>query len=138
MAVSQGPPSSSTTTRPRLRRVTIDPDAAAMFTSAAPVARLIAVLGNNALAAMLGVSRSQPSRWKQGTEQPGPESRRRISDLDHVLDRLLLELYPDQVGVWLTSANPQLGGARPADVLQLRGAAAVLPAIDAMAQGAFV
>src|SRR5450756_933168 len=80
-------------------------------------------------------SPSPPSRWKQGSEQPGPESRRRISDLDHVLDRLLMELYPDQVGVWLTSPNPHLGSARPVDVLELRGAAAVLPAVDALAQG---
>src|SRR5450759_3774647 len=77
-------------------------------------------------------------RWKQGSEQPGPESRRRISDLDHVLDRLLMELYPDQVGVWLTSPNPHLGSARPVDVLELRGAATVLPAVDALAQGTFV
>jgi uncharacterized protein (DUF2384 family) len=121
-----------------LRRIAVDPGAAAVFSSAGPVARLVEVLGNNVLAAILGVSRSQPSRWKQGSEQPGPESRRRISDLDHVLDRLLMELYPDQVGVWLTSPNPHLGSARPVDVLELRGAATVLPAVDALAQGTFV
>lgn len=53
-----------------------------------------------------------------------------------MLDRLLLELHPDQAGVWLTSPNPHLAGARPIDVLKLRGAAPVLDAIDALAVGA--
>jgi hypothetical protein len=102
-----------------------------------PVARVIDALGNNVVADLLGVARSQPSRWRSWRERPSPESRKRISDLDHVLDRLLLELHPDQAGLWLTGANPHLGGARPIDVLKLRGAAAVLPAIDALAAGAF-
>lgn len=101
------------------------------------VERVIAVLGNNTVARVLGVSTSQPSRWRSGREQVSPENRRKLADLDYVLDRLLIELYPDEVGMWLTSPNAHLGGARPADVLQLRGAAAVLPAIDALAVGAF-
>lgn len=101
------------------------------------VERVICVLGNNTVARVLGVSTSQPSRWRSGREQVSPENRRKLSDLDHVLDRLLLELYPDLVAKWLTSPNAHLGGARPADVLQLRGAVAVLPAIDALAVGAF-
>lgn len=83
------------------------------------------------------MARSQPSRWRSGQERLSPESRKRISDLDHVLDRLLLELHPEQAGVWLTGSNAHLGGARPVDVLELGGAAAVLPAIDALAAGAF-
>lgn len=108
-----------------------------LFRSDATLERLVAVLGNNSLARILGVSASQPSRWRSGKESISPANRRRLSDLDHVLDRLLMELWPDQVGGWLTSANAQLGGARPVDVLALRGAAAVLEAIDALAAGAF-
>lgn len=107
------------------------------YTAAGPVGRVVAALGNNTVADLMGVARSQPSRWRSGKERPSPENRRRISDLDHVLDRLLLELHPDQVGLWLTGPNPHLGGARPIDELALRGAAAVLPAIDALAAGAF-
>lgn len=59
------------------------------------------------------------------------------SDLDHVLDRLLLELHPDEAALWLTGPNPHLNGSRPIDVLELRGPAAVLTAIDALVAGAF-
>ncbi|MDT4936776.1 MAG: hypothetical protein QOG80_447 [Pseudonocardiales bacterium] len=108
-----------------------------LFTADAAVERLVAVLGNNALARILGVSASQPTRWRAGKESISPANRRRLSDLDHVLDRLLMELWPDQVGDWLTSPNAHLGGAVPIDVMVLRGAAPVLEAIDALAAGAF-
>jgi uncharacterized protein (DUF2384 family) len=117
--------------------ITISPLAESGYTAEGPVSRVVDALGNNVVADILGVSRSQPSRWRSGQERLSPDNRKRISDLDHVLDRLLLELYPDQAGTWLTGPNPHLGGARPVDVLELRGAAAVLPAIDALAAGAF-
>lgn len=130
------------TTRARTRAsapatITVSSSAEAGYAADGLVARVIEALGNNVAADLLGVARSQPSRWRSGQERLSPESRRRISDLDHVLDRLLLELHPDQAGLWLTGPNPHLGGARPVDVLELRGAAAVLPAIDALATGAF-
>jgi len=112
-------------------------NATAAFAPDTSVGRLIDVLGNNALARILGVSNSQPTRWRQGKESISPASRRRLSDLDHVLDRLLMELWPDQAGDWLTSPNAHLGGALPIDVLVLRGAGPVLEAIDALAVGAF-
>jgi uncharacterized protein (DUF2384 family) len=111
--------------------------ASSAFPADVTVARLIDMLGNNGLARILGVSNSQPTRWRQGKESISPANRRRLSDLDHVLDRLLLELWPDQAGDWLTSPNAHLGGAIPIDVLVLRGAGAVLDAIDALAVGAF-
>lgn len=128
------------TTRPRaaaLMAITVSPAAGPGYAAEGPVTRVVDALGNNVVADILGVARSQPSRWRSGVERLSPENRKRISDLDHVLDRLLLELYPDQAGLWLTGPNPHLGGARPIDVLELRGAAAVLPAIDALAAGAF-
>lgn len=117
--------------------VSVAAHAPAMFTPDATVERLVAVLGNNGLARLLGVSPSQPTRWRSGKEAISPANRRRLSDLDHVLDRLLLELWPDQAGEWLTSPNAHLGGAVPVDVLVLRGAAPVLEAIDALGTGAF-
>lgn len=99
--------------------------------------RLIGSLGSNTVAALLGVSKSQPSRWRSRAEGIGPTNRRRIADLDHVMDRLLLELHPEQAGTWLTSGNAHLGGARPVDVLLLRGAGPVIDAIDALAEGAY-
>lgn len=115
----------------------VAPGAAEHYPADAPVARVVQALGNNVVAELLGVSRSQPSRWRSGKERLSPENRRRVSDLDHVLDRLLAELHPEEAGLWLCGNNAHLGGARPIDVLTLRGAAPVLIAIDALAQGAF-
>ena len=120
-----------------LPTIAVSEAAGGLFSQTGAVERVVTALGNNIVADILGVSRSQPSRWKSGVERIGPENRKRISDLDHILDRLLLELYPAQAGAWLTGPNASLGGARPIDVLELRGPAAVLGAIDALAVGAF-
>jgi hypothetical protein len=99
--------------------------------------RLIGELGNNRVAELLSVSRSQPSRWRTGKEGIGPENQRRLIDLDYVFGRLE-QLYPSrQAQIWLTSHNAHLGG-RPIDVLRLKGAVPVIEAIDAEAEGAFV
>lgn len=98
--------------------------------------RLIDQLGNNRVANLLGVSRSQPSRWRTGKEGIGPENQRRLIDLDYVFGRLEQLFTPRQAEIWLTSMNAHLG-ARPVDVLRLRGATPVIAAIDAEAEGAF-
>lgn len=118
------------------RRITVDPDAPRLFDVPAEVARVVAALGSNTVAELLGVSRSQPSRWRSGKERISPVNRARLTDLDHVLNRLLQVLWPEEASAWLTARNPHLGG-RPVDVLALRGAAPVLQAIDALAQGAY-
>lgn len=98
--------------------------------------KLIANLGNNRVAELLGVSPSQPSRWSRGDERVSPENQRSLLDLDYVMARLL-QLFPkEQADVWLASHNAHLG-ARPVDVLQLRGASSVVAAIDAEAQDAY-
>ena len=103
---------------------------------AARLAQLIRDLGNNRVASLLDVSVSQPSRWKTGEERISAENQRRLLDLDYVMARLL-QLYPrEQAEIWLTSHNAHLG-SRPVDVLRLRGAAAVVVAIDAEAEGAY-
>ncbi|MGH2755127.1 MAG: hypothetical protein ACRDLB_11925 [Actinomycetota bacterium] len=98
--------------------------------------RLVEGFGNNRVAELLDVSRSQPSRWRQGKEKLSPESRRRLLDLDYVLSRLL-QVYPmRQAEIWLSSTNAHLG-SRPIDVLRLRGVSPVIEAIDAEAEGAY-
>ena len=101
------------------------------------VERLVKILGNNLLADIIGVSRSQPSMWKRNKESLSAESQRRISDLDHVMNRLLMELYPEQATEWLLGSNPHLRNARPADLMVMRGPSSVLPAIDALATGSY-
>src|SRR5438093_8829823 len=98
--------------------------------------RLVAGLGNNRVAGLLNVSPSQPSRWRRGEERISADKQRSLLDLDYVMARLLQLFPPEQAEIWLTSHNAHLG-ARPMDVLRLRGAGAVVRAIDAEAQGAY-
>ena len=121
---------------PALRTVTVKAGAAALFDVPAEVERVVSALGSNTVADLLGVSRSQPSRWRRGEERISPANRARLADLDHVLNRLLQVLWPEEAGAWLTATDPHLGG-RPVDVLALRGSAPVIEAIDALAQGAY-
>lgn len=97
---------------------------------------LVEGLGNNRVAALLEVSRSQPSRWRREQEGIDLENQRKVLDLDYVMSRLL-QLYPQkQAEIWLESHNSHLG-ARPIDILRLRGAGSVVEAIDAEAEGAY-
>src|SRR6478735_2801626 len=73
--------------------------------------------GVTALARALGVSPSQPSRWKSGKESPSPEVERKLIDLDHVVARARLVWHPDVVPVWLRSSNQHLYGQSPLGVL---------------------
>ena len=98
--------------------------------------RLVATLGSNRVAEILDVSPSQPSRWRRGIERMSPASQRRVLDLDYVMARVL-QLFPrEQAEIWLSSHNAHLG-ARPIDVLRLRGAGPVIAAADAEAEGAY-
>lgn len=117
-------------------RVTVRPDASALYQPTDQVERVVTALGSNSVAKILGVSRSQPSRWRTGEETVSPANRAKLADLDHVLDRVLQVLWPEEASEWLTARNPHLNG-RPIDVLALRGSAAVIEAIDALAQGAY-
>lgn len=98
---------------------------------------LVAVLGNNRIAEMLGVSNSQPSRWRARRESPGADMQVKILDLDHLMARLFGEMHPVVAQEWLEGYNHYLG-ARPIDVLILRGSDAVLAAVRVEAQGGFV
>lgn len=93
--------------------------------------------GVRAVAALLGVSPSQPSRWRRGEETPGPEAARMLVDLDHVLATLLQVWEPEVATDWLHTSNAQLDGARPIEVLRVRGSTEVVAAARAEAAGAY-
>lgn len=103
--------------------------------SAARVRYLADVIGASQLAAFVGVSRSQPSRWIRGEERPGPTAAPMLIDLEHVIARARLVWGETAATTWLSSANAYLDGARPVDVLQISGPAAVLEALDAETWG---
>lgn len=94
-----------------------------------------AVGGGRKLAGMLGVSPSQTSRWASGDERPGTAAAPLLIDLEHVLARVRLVWAEPAATTWLTSVNAHLGGARPVDVLRLRGPGPVLDALDAATWG---
>jgi uncharacterized protein (DUF2384 family) len=99
---------------------------------------VIAGLGTaDAAAKLLGVSKSQPSRWRTGQERPSSEMQRLLLDLDHVIGRAHLLFTPEVALDWLTGSNSYLDGARPIDVLKQRGSTEVIEALDAAMQGAY-
>lgn len=99
---------------------------------------VIAGLGTaDAAAKLLGVSKSQPSRWRTGEERPSSEMQRLLLDLDHVIGRAHLLFTPEVALDWLTGSNSYLEGARPIDVLKQRGSTEVIEALDAAMQGAY-
>lgn len=93
--------------------------------------------GVSKVAAALGVSKSQPSRWRSGAELPSADAARRLVDLDHVLSRALLLWEPETAVIWMESPNGFLDHARPIDVLVTRGSGEVIDALDAALSGAY-
>ena len=98
---------------------------------------LVELLGSNRTASFLGVSKSQPSRWRSGDERIGSSSAQSVLDLDYVIARLLGQMEPSAIENWMLGSNPWLGSARPIDVLHRRGPLAIVPAVEAEEQGAY-
>ncbi|WP_159081694.1 antitoxin Xre/MbcA/ParS toxin-binding domain-containing protein [Nocardioides sediminis] len=96
---------------------------------------LVRALGNvTRVAECLGVSRTVVSRWRAGTLLPTLAQARLLVDLDHVVARASIIFEPPAIWNWLSGSNSHLEGARPIDVLQIRGASAVVEALDAAEQ----
>ncbi|MDJ0355728.1 hypothetical protein [Paenarthrobacter sp. PH39-S1] len=98
--------------------------------------RLIAALGNNALAALLGVNQDRPNRWASGRDTPTEENRQQLADLDSLVGQLFTAFTPTQARLWMEGHNAHLN-ARPIDVYRIDGAGPVIEAIRAHQQGAF-
>src|SRR5262245_57024380 len=73
------------------RRVT-DPHGASLLLQER-LERLVTELGSNRVASLLGVNRSQPTRWRSGDERISADKQRSLLDLDYVMARLL-QLFP--------------------------------------------
>ncbi len=89
------------------------------------------------LARTLGVSPSQPSRWRSGEEVPSPQIAARLLDLDHVVALAMQAWDPKVVMDWMTTANGFLDGAEPIEVLRQRGSSEVIEALKATISGAY-
>lgn len=93
--------------------------------------------GVTKLARTLGVSASQPSRWRSGEEVPSPEIASKLLDLDHVVALAVQAWDPAVVMDWMTTANGFLDSAQPIDVLLQRGSSEVIDALKATISGAY-
>jgi DNA-binding transcriptional regulator YdaS (Cro superfamily) len=116
--------------------VRIDEGGAEAYDPVVALRRAVATLGSNAVAALLGVSKSQPGRWASGREGMSAQSAARVVELDAFLSVLLQAFTPEQAVLWLSGSDPVLGGARPIDAFAVGGLARVLPAVQAHEQGA--
>lgn len=142
LAPADGPVRKSpvATTKSRLARIgaiKVAPDAAEVYEVTPKLVSAIRVLGNNTVADLLGVSRSQPGRWARGREGIAPDNQAAILDLDFVLSVLLRSMSSSLAGIWLVSPNAFLNGARPVDAFRIEGHRRVVEAIQAYAEGAF-
>ena len=119
------------------RAITIAPDAPENYDVTPKLNVAIHTLGNNTVAYLLGVSRSQPGRWSRGEEGISPDNQAAILDLDYVLSLLLRAMSPSLAESWLVSPNAHLNGARPIDAFRVAGQRPVADAVQAELQGAF-
>jgi transcriptional regulator with XRE-family HTH domain len=90
----------------------------------------------SAVADLLGVSRSQVTRWLQGAGID-PLNAERVDLLEFTLANLLRLYEPDAARAWLFGLNPHLGDRRPIDLIRMRRAEELLGAIRAERAEAF-
>ncbi len=88
------------------------------------------------LAALLGVSRSQVTRWLKGAGID-PLNAEKIDLLELVLANLLRVYEPDVARAWLFGFNPHLGDRRPIDLVRAGKVEELLRAIRAARAGSF-
>lgn len=98
--------------------------------------RLLTLLGDDVVTALLGVSTGEPGRWATGGAVPNEENRAKLADLDALAGHLRTAFTPAQARLWLEGHDAHLNG-RPIDVFRREGSAAVIEAIRAYEQGAF-
>ena len=99
--------------------------------------RMVSAYGQVTAAGLLGVDRSAVNQWLRGKRAISAEMRRRVIEVHDVLTRVHQVWPPALAGRWLTGHEPLLGGARPIDVIGIRGAGPVIAALDAISAGGY-
>lgn len=90
------------------------------------------------IANILGVSPPTVSRWSRGEAGPTIEKQRVIAELRWVAERLSDFYEPDEARLWLQSAHPQLGGARPYDLIVRGRTGEVLEVLERLDSGVYL
>ena len=88
------------------------------------------------LAAALGVSPAQVSRWIRG-QGVDPDNAERVDLLELVMSSLLRLYSRDVAERWLDGLNPHAGGRRPIDLIRAGRADELLAAIAQERAGSF-
>jgi transcriptional regulator with XRE-family HTH domain len=88
------------------------------------------------VAAILGVSPSQLSRWRRG-QVPDADNADRLAGLALVIEMLLRWLEPETISGWLEGANAHLGDRPPSHLLRRGQVADVIGAIEAEKRGVY-
>lgn len=88
------------------------------------------------LADMLGVSRSQVTRWLQGAGID-PLNAERVDLLEMVWSSLTRLYDREAARAWLLGVNPRLGDRRPVDLIRAGRAEELMRAIRAERAGSF-
>ena len=88
------------------------------------------------LADLLGVSRSQVTRWLRGSGID-PLNAERVDLLELVWSSLLRLYDPEAARAWLVGINPQIGDRRPVDLIRAGRAEELMRAIRAERAGSF-
>lgn len=89
-----------------------------------------------ALAAAMGVHRSQVTRWAQGRSAQA-ENAWLLRDLAAAVSRLADFYQTGTINRWLFGANPDLDGEQPMELLRQGRLPEVLMAVQAQTSGAF-
>ncbi len=98
--------------------------------------KVVSAVGSNVAARLVDVDQSQVTRWRKGAPISAEMGRRILACYD-VLVRALRLFPQDIAAAWLFGSEPLLGGARPIDVLAVRGPAPVIRALEGIEQGAY-
>lgn len=88
------------------------------------------------LARMLGVNRSQVTRWLRGAGID-PLNAEKIDSLEFVVGNLLRVYEPEAARAWLFGLNAHLGDRRPIDLIRAGRVGEVIAALRAARAGSF-
>lgn len=100
------------------------------------LARLVEAFSAATMARILDVNPAMITRWMNGAPVSA-EMTARILDLHAVFSRAFQVFQPRHAMLWLLGSEPFFDGARPLDVLALRGAAPLIAALRGINAGAY-
>jgi putative toxin-antitoxin system antitoxin component (TIGR02293 family) len=90
------------------------------------------------IANIFGVSPPTVTRWTKGDASPSIDKQTAMAQLRWVAQRLSEFYAPDEVRLWLQSPHPQLGNARPYDLIVDGRSSDVLEVIERLESGVYL